>query len=515
MATPPASPLDIALPHGRGRRVLVTGATGYVGGRLVPELVAAGFTVRAGARDPSRLASRPWARDVEVVEADLQSPEQVRDAMRDVHTVLYLVHSMGGGPGFVEQEAGIARTVAEAAVGAGVRQVVYLGGLHPDKSLAELSDHMRSREQVARILLDSRVPTVVLRAGVVIGSGSASFEMIRHLTERLPVMPGPRWLDNLVEPIAIRDVLYYLAHACALDEPVDRTFDIGCGRPQRFRELLSDYAEVAGLRRRRIYALPVPAPRLSGFWIGMTTPIPRGLAMPLAASMSEDAVAREHDIAALVPDPPGGLTPYPEACRRAVGRQLSGDVAHTWDDDVTTTADPADPLPSDPQWAGHTVYTDVREREGAAPPSAVWRVIEGIGGSNGWYSAPLLWRVRGLLDQAVGGYGLARGRRRPDTLEVGDHVDFWRVEAVEPGRRLTLRSEMRTSGRAWLELSVEPQPGGGSRYRQRAVFFPRGVPGRLYWAAVLPFHVLIFPSMARNILRAAAGAAGAERRAQA
>ena len=497
------SPLGLALPDGRGRRVLVTGASGYIGGRLVPELIAAGFTVRAGARDPRRLENRSWAKNAELVEADLESPDQVREAMGDVHTVLYLVHSMGSGTDFMDREARIARTVADAAAQAGVSQIVYLGGLHPDKPLSELSDHMRSREQVGRTLLASPVPALVLRAGVVIGSGSVSFEMIRHLTERLPIMPGPRWLQNLVEPIAIRDVLYYLTHACALDQPVNHTFDIGCGRPQPFKELLADYAAVAGLRPRRIYALPIPAPRLSGFWIGLTTPIPRGLAIPLAASMAEDAVAEDHAIADVIPDPPGGLTSYRDAAGLALERQLSSKVATSWDDDVTAGADPADPLPSDPEWAGHTVYTDVRERDGESSPAAVWRVIEGIGGDNGWYSAPFLWWVRGKLDQAAGGSGLARGRRHRQRLEVGDHVDWWRVETVEPGRRLVLRSEMKASGRAWLELSVSPLPDGGARYRQRAVFFPRGVLGRLYWLAVLPSHVLIFPTMARNILRAA------------
>lgn len=497
------SPLGLSLPDGAGRRVLVTGATGYVGGRLVPELLAAGFTVRATARRLGDLVSRDWYRAVERTEADLLDPGQVRAAMADVHTVLYLVHSMGSGPDFIAHEKAIATTVAEAAADAGVRQIVFLGGLHPDKPLNELSDHMRSREQVARILLDATVPAMVLEAGVIIGSGSVSFEIIRHLGERLPVMPGPSWLDNRIEPIAIRDVLYYLAHASALAEPVNRAFDIGCGAHQPFKTMLTEYAEVAGLPRRRVFVTPLPAPRLSGFWIGMVTPIPRGIAMPLAASMVEDAVTEEHDIAGVIPDPPGGLTSYEEAVRRALGRMETGDVVATWDDDVLAARDPAEPLPSDPDWVGRTVYTDVREREAEVAPEAVWRAIESIGGSTGWYSAPALWRIRGIMDKLVGGYGMARGRRDPKRLRENDAVDWWRVEAIEPGHLLTLRAEMRTGGQAWLQLGVTARPGGGSRYRQRAVFIPYGLPGRAYWKVILPFHALVFPTMAKNILRAA------------
>ena len=504
MSSSTASPLRLALPDGGGRRVLVTGASGYIGGRVIPELLAAGFTVRATARSVERLRGRSWFGQVETAEADLQSPEQVRAAMQDVHTVLYLVHSMGAGTDFLDREEQIARTVARAAETSGVHQIVYLGGLHPPELAPDdLSDHMRSRDQVARILLEAPVPALVLRAGVIIGSGSVSFEMIRHLAEVLPVMPGPRWLTNWVEPIAIRDVLYYLARASALDAPVNDDVGIGNGHPQQFRQLLTDYADVAGLGRRWVYALPVPAPRLSGFWIGLTTPIPRGIAMPLAASMAEDAVTTEHRIADLIPDPPGGFTSYREACRRAIRRQLTGRVETTWDHDVHAGAEPAEPLPSDPEWSGHTVLTDVRERDSAVPAHRVWQVIAAIGGPSGWYSPALLWRIRGWLDKAAGGYGLTRGRSAPDSVQEGDHIDWWRVESVKPGQELTLRAEMRAAGRAWLQLSVAPRPGGGCRYRQRAVYFPRGLLGRAYWAAVLPFHALIFPAMARNILRAA------------
>ena len=259
------SPLELELPAGSGRRVLVTGATGYDGGRLIPELLSAGFTVRALARNPQDLENRSWFKEVETVQADLQKSGDLHEAFKDVHTVLYLVHSMGSGCDFEKQEASIAHGVATAAAAAKVQQIVYLSGLHPNKPLNQLSKHMRSRERVAQILLASKVPTLVFQAAVVIGSGSVSFEMIRHLAERLPIMPGPSWLKNKIEPIAIRDVLYYLAHACALTEPVNRPYDIGCGRPQSFRSMLEDYAREAGLAPRKVIALPIPAQHLSGF----------------------------------------------------------------------------------------------------------------------------------------------------------------------------------------------------------------------------------------------------------
>lgn len=499
------SPLKLHLPPGHGRRVLVTGATGYVGGRLVPELLAAGFRVRALARNVKDLENREWFRSVETAQANLHNPEELSQALQDVHALVYLVHSMGSSADFEQREADMARGVASAAESTGVRQIIYLSGLHPDKPDNELSAHMRSREQVAQILLASDVPTVVFRAAVIIGSGSVSFEIIRHLAERLPVMPGPSWLSNQIEPIAIRDVLYYLAHACALPTPANRAYDIGCGTAQTFASMLEQYAQVAGLAPRKVIALPIPAQHLSGFWIGMVTPIPRGIAMPLAASMAEDAVAQEHTIADLIVDPPGGLTDYRAACRRALARQKSGKLDVTWDDDVLTAqaTNPADPLPSDPAWAGHTVFTDTRERAGDAPVEAVWRVIETIGGDRGWYSAPLLWRLRGFMDQALGGYGLARGRKNEHRLRVNDYVDWWRVEDVRPGHMLTLRAEMRAGGRAWLQFRVEPNQGGGTRLYQRAIFIPTGLIGRAYWRAIKPFHAMIFPTMAKNILAAA------------
>ena len=503
MATSLSPTLDYTARHG-DRTVLVTGASGYVGGRLVTELLAAGFNVRASSRRAESLRRFDWSDGAELVEADLTDADDVARIMEGVDVVFYLVHSMGGkNQDFEEVEKQTATTVVDAAGEAGVRQIVYLSGLHPrDKELEELSKHMRSRERVAKILLEGKTPTLVYRAATLIGSGSASFEMIRHLTERLPVMVAPRWIQNRIEPLAIRDALYYLVRAADLDEPVNREFDVGCGKDYEFADLIRIYGRQNGLRRR-VFPVPLPLPmdRLSGGWIGLVTPVPAALAIPLAQSMAEDAVTEEHDIAEIIPDPPGGLIDYPTAVTMAVKAERGRGVPTSWDRSWTHVGDAADSLPTDPEWSGVSVYEDERSGDSDLPAEKVWEVVEGIGGPNGWYSARSLWRVRGVIDRLIGGPGLG-GRRDPRNLAVGDRVDWWRVVELDPPRRLVLAAEMKIDGRAWLVMEVKDR-GEGSTYVQRALYAPTGLLGRLYWWSLLPFHALIFPVMLRNILRTA------------
>ncbi len=482
----------------KAKLVLVTGATGYIGGRLVPRLLAEGYRVRVLVRSPQKLESVPWRRAVEIVQGNLTSEADTTGACAGVHTLFYLVHAMGSGPDFAEQDRETARTVASAAQAAGIDRIVYLGGLHP--AGGTLSTHMRSRSEVGRTLLSGAVPAVVFQAGVVIGSGSASFEMIRHLTDNLPVMPSPSWVQNRIEPIAIRDVLHYLVAAPGMPRGINRAFDIGSREVLTYGGLLYGYAHQAGLSRRYIYALPLPAPKLAGWWVALVTPIPHSMAVPLVGSLQHEAIAREHDIDRFIPLPPDGLTHYRKAVELALGKMASDDVETTWAS--ATNRAPSEPLPSDPDWAGRTAFVDRREKPTTVAPEFVWRVIEGIGGRNGWYSLPAAWAIRGVWDKLAGGAGLNRGRRNAKRLFVGDAVDWWRVEKIEDGRLLRLHAEMRVPGEAWLEFTAEPD-GAGTVYRQRAIYFPAGLAGKLYWWAILPFHGLIFPSMAKNIIRQA------------
>ncbi|MFJ8922021.1 Uncharacterized conserved protein YbjT, contains NAD(P)-binding and DUF2867 domains [Streptomyces sp. LamerLS-316] len=486
-----------------GLRCLVTGATGYIGGRLVPELLEAGHRVRCLARTPEKLRDLPWAGQVEVAKGDVTDAGSLGAAMHDIDVAYYLVHALTSGAGFERTDREAARVFGEQAEAAGVRRIVYLGGLTPaGVPERELSPHLRSRAEVGRILLDSAVPTTALRAAVIIGSGSASFEMLRYLTERLPVMVTPSWVSTRIQPIAVRDVLRYLVGSARMPAEVNRTFDIGGPDVMTYRDMMQKYAQVAGLPHRLILPVPMLSPGLSSHWVGLVTPVPASIARPLAESLRYEVVCHEHDIAEHVPDGPGQPFSFATALSLALQRVREARVTTRWSS-ASTPGIPSDPLPTDPDWAGGSLYTDARERDVDASPEALWRVVEGIGGENGWYSLPPAWAVRGWLDRLVGGVGLRRGRRDAQRLRVGDSLDFWRVEEIEPGRLLRLRAEMRLPGLAWLEMYVEEREGGGSRYRQRAVFHPSGLLGHAYWWSVSPFHAVVFGGMARNIARAA------------
>ncbi|GAB2467761.1 SDR family oxidoreductase [Streptomyces incanus] len=483
---------------------LVTGASGYIGGRLVPELLRAGHRVRCLARSPGKLRDHPWAGDAETVRGDVTDPGSVAAALRGIDVAYYLVHALGTGSGFEETDRQAARTFAEEARAAGVRRIVYLGGLTP-RGVPErsLSPHLRSRAEVGRIFLDGPVPATVLRAAVVIGSGSASFEMLRYLTERLPVMVTPSWVHTRIQPVAVRDVLRYLVGSAGMPADVDRAFDVGGPDVLTYLEMMRRYAVVAGLRRRLVMSVPVLTPGLSSHWIGLVTPVPASLARPLTESLRHEVVCHEHDIARYVPDAPGSPLPFDEALALALRRVREAQVATRWSS-ASPPGTPSDPLPTDPDWAGGSLYHDERQMPVDASVESLWKVIEGIGGDNGWYSFPLAWAVRGWLDRFVGGVGLRRGRRDAERLRIGDSLDFWRVEEIEPGRLLRLRAEMRLPGLAWLEMYADTDDEGRTCYRQRALFHPRGLPGHAYWWSVAPFHAVVFGGMARNITQAAA-----------
>ncbi|WP_261565439.1 SDR family oxidoreductase [Frankia gtarii] len=539
-------------------RILVTGATGYIGGRLAPRLLDQGHDVRAMTRDPARLRDVPWADRAQVVEADARDPASLPATMAGIDVAYYLIHSIDSGGDFATVDREAASAFAAAARSAGVRRIVYLGGLSPADDGGGLSAHLSSRQEVARILLDSGVPTVVLRAAIIIGSGSASFEMLRYLTERLPVMLTPRWVRTRIQPIAVRDVLYYLIGALRVPAEVNQSFDVGGPDILTYAEMMQRFAAVEGLRRRVIIPVPVLSPGLSSLWVGVVTPVPKAIAKPLVQSLRSEVVVRDtRAIRQWIPDPPDGLMPFDTAASYALARVRERGVETRWSTAVWPTRSsvrsrwpaaspepavtppagaqlagiaqsggalppptpgtaaaerggvtcasrpPSEPTPADPQWTGGALYVDERSMSVAAPSGRLWQVIEGIGGENGWYSWPLAWSARGWLDTVLGGVGLRRGRRDPQRVHVGEALDFWRVEEIEPGRLLRLRAEMKMPGDGWLELRAAVDDDGATVYRQRAIFLPRGLPGQLYWWAVSPFHAAVFGGMLRNIVRTA------------
>lgn len=464
--------------------VLVTGATGYIGGRLVPKLLERGSSVRVLVRDPERIKGHPWASRVEVVEGDLVRDQSLRRACDKVDAAFYLVHSMYAGSDFSVRDRTAARNFTEAA--RDVPHTIYLGGLLPPGS--DISEHLRSRTEVGAILR-AALPTTEFRAGPIIGSGSASFEMVRYLTERLPAMIAPRWILNDVQPIAVRDVLAYLL--AALDRQPLGVVEIGADRLS-FKRMMEVYANVRGLKRI-IRPVPVLAPRLAARWVGLVTPIPNTLAVPLVEGVVHPVVANTAVAQAEFPNI--APIPYRKAVEFALGKIQQQDIETRWSGALGPEA-------SYELSDREGLVREVRSVHVAAPPEIVYQTFASLGGERGWLVWEWAWELRGLLDRLVGGPGLRRGRRNPRELLPGEAVDFWRVESAEPPRRLRLRAEMKVPGRAWLEFATAPEQ-NGTRLTQTALFAPKGLAGVLYWYLLYPVHRLIFSGLVRAVGRAA------------
>lgn len=481
------------------KKILVTGATGYVGGRLVRNLIEQGFSVRVFVRDTKKVTQYSWANSVEIFAGDVRNYEDTRKALEGIDVAFYLLHSINSAIQFDQIEKEMAATFGKAASDTGVKQIVYLGGIAND---TKTSRHLKSRTETGVELAKHGIPVLELRAGIIIGSGSASFEMLRHLTHRLPIMTTPKWVANRTQPIAIRDVLYYLTKSAELATPVSDVYDIGGPEIASYEIMMHKFAAIAGLRKRIVIKVPVLTPSLSSLWIGFVTPVPTTLARPLVESLiSEVVVDSDKSIDKLIPKPEAGLIPINEAIELALEKVTNNEIVTRWSDATAPTA-PWQKAQGDPSWAGATEFKDVQVRITNAPIENVWACIERIGGENGWYGSDWLWYLRGLLDRIFGGVGLRRGRRDPIKLRIGDSLDFWRVEDYEEGTKLRLYAEMILPGKAWLEFNLE-NADGKVKATQIATFQPRGLGGQLYWRGISPFHFLLFPTMLRNICKVA------------
>jgi uncharacterized protein YbjT (DUF2867 family) len=474
--------------------ILVAGATGYIGRRLVPALLAAGHRVRALARAPERAAAT-LPPGVRIVPGDVLRPETLEAALAGVEAAYYLVHSMEGDEfSFEERDRRAARNFGAAAAAAGVQRIIYLGGLGNERT--RLSAHLRSRQEVGAILAASGVPVTEFRAAVIIGAGGASFEMLRELTERLPVMVCPRWVTSPIQPIALADVLAYLVRCLDVPATAGRVLEIGGPEVMTYQQMMQRFARLRGTRRL-IVRVPVLTPRLSSYWVDIVTSVPAAVARPLIEGLRSPVVVRDPSARELLPLP---LTSFDDAVRVALAESRPGrrELPLVW---VGRVPGRLRDVLRDRVWP--PVLSDSRALPVAAPPAAVYREFTRIGGRNGWYYLDWAWRLRGGLDRLAGGPGLDRLTPYPEALSPGDRRDFWHVLEVDAGRRLRMRALMRLPGVAELEWSVAPRLGGRSTLYQTARFRPRGPLGRVYWYGLYPMHMLIFRGMAETIARRA------------
>jgi len=475
--------------------VFMTGATGYIGGRLAPRLIERGYQVRCLARSAAKLRARPWAGDgrVDVVEGDAADEDGLTAAMRGCIAAYYLVHSMDiAGAEYRRRDMALAETFGRAAARAGVPRIIYLGGL--GETGQGLSEHLSSRREVESALGRAGTPVTVLRAAMIIGSGSASFEILRYLVERLPVMITPRWVSTESQPIAVRDVLHYLIAALETSATTGKTLDIGGPDVWSYDRLMRETALALRVRRRLVIRVPVLTPRLSSLWIHLVTPLHAGIARPLAEGLRNRVVCRNDEATRLMPH---RCLTIREAMDAALVKMNAGEIETAWSD--------AGVMRGDPEWAGGTVFVDRREVTTAVAPAAIWKSVASLGGEQGYYAADWLWRLRGAMDMLTGGPGLRRGRRNSGELRLGDALDFWRVTAIDPPRRLSLRAEMKLPGVATLSFDVEPakEAAAGTHLVMTARFRPRGLLGIAYWYSVLPLHGVVFRGMLRGLVRAA------------
>lgn len=475
--------------------ILVTGATGYIGGRLVPILLASGYQVRCLVRDFARLQGRPWADSVEIVTGDVLQPETLLGAMQGVSAAYYLVHSMAEGSNFHQKDLDAAHNFGAAARESGVKRIIFLGALADSQTV--LSEHLKSRQQTGDALRAAGVPVTEFRAGVIVGSGSLSFEMIRYLTERVPVMVCPRWVYTRTQPIGIQDVLAYLSSALAVPESEGRIIEIGGAEVVTYGEMMMTYARERGLKRWMV-PVPVLTPRLSSYWVDIVTPIPSAIAKPLIEGLRNESVVHDPSARQIFPtiNPAG----YSVAVAMALTSLQASTIETTWSDALCTSQGDIPPVILTSQ---EGMILEKRLRLVPASPANVYAVITGLGGTHGWYYMNWAWAIRGFMDRLMGGVGLRRGRRHPEDLRVGDALDFWRVEAVEPNHLLRLRAEMKVPGKAWLQFEVIPRDDHQVLLSQTAFFAPKGLMGWLYWVVLYPLHALIFSGLIDQIAKRA------------
>jgi uncharacterized protein YbjT (DUF2867 family) len=473
------------------QKILVTGATGYIGGRLVPALLKAGYQVRVLARDPNRLEGREWLDRVEVVAGDVLLPESLGPALDNISAAYYLIHSMASGNDFHQRDMQAAQNFSSAAKSANIKQIIYLGGLGDYQ--ADLSEHLKSRQDTGRVLAQSGVPLTEFRAAVIVGSGSISFEMIRYLTERVPLMICPRWVYTKTQPIAIQDVLQYLIAALVTPQSLHQVIEIGGQDVVTYGEMMLGYAAVRGLKR---VMLPVPflTPKLSAYWVHWVTPVSAEIAHALVQGLRNEALVTDPSAADIFP----GIFPvdYKSAVKTALEKLAVSGVETRWTDALVSSR--GNPKPVQLKTLEGLII-EKRQTDIQATAKQVFRIITGLGGERGWLFFNWAWRLRGVLDRMLGGVGLRRGRRDSDQLRVGDALDFWRVEEIQPELVLRLRSEMITPGEAWLEYDLEPVNQNLIRLKQTAYFAPKGLSGLLYWYLLYPIHSLIFSGLIQAI----------------